>query len=53
MAGGSVHQDDAPELANAHEIRITSHGKMNAWVEFALKFFEVTSPHHSVALGVL
>ena len=26
---------------NAHEMRITSHGKMNAWVDFALKFFEV------------
>ncbi|GJE92376.1 hypothetical protein PsYK624_085300 [Phanerochaete sordida] len=25
---------------NAHEVRITSHGKMNAWVDFALKFFE-------------
>ncbi|KAI0084112.1 hypothetical protein BDY19DRAFT_556373 [Irpex rosettiformis] len=24
----------------AHEIRITTHGKMQAWVEFALDFFE-------------
>lgn len=31
----------------AHEVRITSHGKMNAWVEFALKFFEV-SRHHTL-----
>lgn len=33
----------APAATNeldAHEIRITSHGKMNAWVDFALKYFE-------------
>jgi hypothetical protein len=32
---------DLTAAPTAHEIRITSHGKMNAWVEFALKFFEV------------
>ena len=37
----SVPQAGTAWLADAHEIRITSHGKMNAWVEFALKFFEV------------
>ncbi|KAA1467393.1 hypothetical protein DENSPDRAFT_877283 [Dentipellis sp. KUC8613] len=29
-----------PELADAHEMRITSHGKMRGWIEFALQFFE-------------
>ncbi|TFY72052.1 hypothetical protein EVG20_g978 [Dentipellis fragilis] len=34
--------EDAPgtELADAHEMRITSHGKMRGWVDFALQFFE-------------
>ncbi|KAJ3559422.1 hypothetical protein NM688_g349 [Phlebia brevispora] len=28
------------EAQDGHEVRITSHGKMNAWVDFALDFFE-------------
>lgn len=33
----------ADKYASGHEIRITTHGKMNAWVDYALKFFEVGS----------
>ncbi|KAI0683391.1 hypothetical protein BC835DRAFT_1296050 [Cytidiella melzeri] len=29
-----------PDKLQAHEVRITTHGKMKAWVEFALDFFE-------------
>ena len=39
-ANASEYRD--PEQSyNAHEIRITSHGKISAWVDFALKFFQV------------
>lgn len=31
----------SPDHTSAHEIRITAHGKMQAWVDFALRFFEV------------
>ncbi|EMD33316.1 hypothetical protein CERSUDRAFT_67981 [Gelatoporia subvermispora B] len=31
----------AGELSQAHEIRITGHGKIEAWVAFALRFFQV------------
>lgn len=34
------HTGAAAAQEAAHEVRITSHGKMSAWVEFALKFFE-------------
>ncbi|EKM53206.1 uncharacterized protein PHACADRAFT_197627 [Phanerochaete carnosa HHB-10118-sp] len=37
MSAGAINTSN--EL-NAHEVRITSHGKMNVWVDFALKFFE-------------
>ncbi|KAI0059194.1 hypothetical protein BV25DRAFT_1809363 [Artomyces pyxidatus] len=30
----------AQQTFEAHEIRITSHGKIQAWVDFALQFFE-------------
>ncbi|KAI0762048.1 hypothetical protein BC629DRAFT_1294270 [Irpex lacteus] len=30
----------SPDHTSAHEIRITAHGKMQAWVDFALRFFE-------------
>lgn len=33
------------ELAS-HEMRITQGGKIHAWVEFALKFFEVREFRH-------
>ena len=35
---------DAGMGAEPHEIRITQGGKIRAWVEFALKFFEVCIP---------
>lgn len=31
----------SPDHTSTHEIRITAHGKMQAWVDFALRFFEV------------
>ncbi len=33
--------DAASIIETAHEIRITSHGKYNTWVDFALRHFEV------------
>lgn len=36
---------DVP-ATDAHEIRITSSGKIQSWVEFALKFFEVRYSTH-------
>ena len=30
-----------PSEFEAHEMRITQGGKIHAWVQFALKFFEV------------
>ncbi|TFY83028.1 hypothetical protein EWM64_g984 [Hericium alpestre] len=33
-----IAQEDQP--LEAHEIRITNHGKINTWVDFALEFFE-------------
>jgi hypothetical protein len=30
-----------PSESASHEMRITQGGKIHAWVEFALKFFEV------------
>ena len=41
-AGSHTEPAESAEIT-AHEIRITSHGKMSAWVDFALKFFEVLS----------
>ena len=40
----------APDALEEHEIRITSHGKMQGWVEYALKFFEVEDPNVYVVM---
>ena len=35
---------EPPSKFASHEVRITQSGKIHAWVEFALKFFEVCEP---------
>jgi hypothetical protein len=35
-----------PYEFEAHEVRITQGGKIQAWVRFALKFFEVCKDFH-------
>ncbi|KAF9818801.1 hypothetical protein IEO21_02581 [Rhodonia placenta] len=40
------------DVATPHEIRITSHGKIRAWVEFALNFFK-ENPERPLVLHTL
>jgi hypothetical protein len=37
----NVREDDANPLHEPHQMRITSHGKMHDFVEFALNHFKV------------
>lgn len=39
-AAGSKSMETTFEV---HEMRITNHGKISAWVEFALQFFEASA----------
>lgn len=43
--------DEAP--FEVHEMRITNHGKINAWVDYALQFFEASAIYSYVLTCVI
>lgn len=43
--------DEAP--FEVHEMRITNHGKINAWVDYALQFFEASAVYSRASTCVI